>query len=408
MKKMKKRVKIPLIIVGVIVVAFVGLICFKFFDVQKQGINMFTGEKSAEGIALIAANSQAPNVELNEEDMFSEMDLVQIPDMDGALELSLEDGKDIIVNQEGIFVISGDYKDVMIVVEVNNKDKVQLVFDGVNIVNESKPVVYVKSGDKVFLTTTDSENDISVTGKYLADGETNLDAVVFSKIDLVLNGTGILDINAETGNGVSSKDDLKITGGTYNIVALDDGIEANDSIRIYDGQISITSSNDAMHCENDEDESLGYIYIEDGLINITAGDDAIRGNSAIVVNGGIINIESCQEGLEASQIIINDGKVTLYSTDDGINAAFKTSYRAMVEVNGGSLNVIMDKGDTDGIDSNGDFTINGGEINIEGGMAAFDIDGIIAFNGGDVIVDGVKQTEIKIQQIGFGSKFGFN
>lgn len=61
--------------------------------------------------------------------------------------------------------------------------------------------------------------------------------------------------------------------------------------------------------------------------------------------------------------------------------------------------VTMANGDTDGIDSNGGLTINGGEININGGMAAFDVDGIIAFNGGNVFVDGVAQTEIKTQKM---------
>ncbi|SHI06211.1 carbohydrate-binding domain-containing protein [Clostridium grantii] len=406
---MKKIIKVSLIIVGVIVVVLGGFVGFKIYDVQQQkGVNILTGELTAEGKALVDANSKAPNVELNVADMFSEKDLIQVPDINDSVVLNLEDGKDIVVDKEGVFVISGDYKDAMIIVEVDKTEKVQLVFDGVSIVNEDKPVVYVKSGDKVFVTTTDSKNDISVTGEYKADGETKLDAVVFSKTDVVFNGIGTLDINSETGNGISSKDVLKITGGTYNIVALKDGLEANDSIRIYDGEISINSSNDAMHSENNEDESLGYVFIEGGLINIVASDDAIRGNSAVLINGGTINIDSCQEGLEASQIIINDGEVTIYSTDDGINATFKTSYRAVIEVNGGIVNVAMADGDTDGFDSNGDFTINGGIINVEGGMAAFDVDGTIAFNAGDVMVDGVKQTEIKVQQVGILSKFKSN
>jgi hypothetical protein len=406
---MKKIIKVSLIIVGVIIVGLGGFVGFKIYDIQQQkGVNILTGELTAEGKALVDANSKAPNVELNVADMFSEKDLIQVPDINDSVVLNLEDGKDVVIDKEGVFVISGEYKDAMIIVEVDKTEKVQLVFDGISIVNEDKPVVYVKSGDKVFVTTTDSKNDISVTGEYKADGETKLDAVVFSKTDVVFNGIGTLDINSETGNGISSKDVLKITGGTYNIVALKDGLEANDSIRIYDGEISINSSNDAMHSENDEDESLGYVFIEGGLINIVASDDAIRGNSAVVINGGTINIDSCQEGLEASQIIINDGEITLYSTDDGINATFKTSYRAVIEVNGGIVNVAMADGDTDGFDSNGDFTINGGIINVDGGMAAFDVDGTIAFNAGDVMVDGVKQTEIKVQQVGILSKFKSN
>ncbi|MNC83981.1 hypothetical protein D3C75_1382440 [compost metagenome] len=54
---------------------------------------------------------------------------------------------------------------------------------------------------------------MEVTGSYVADGETNLDAVIFSRADMTLNGTGTLEIISNEGNGISSKDDLKITGG---------------------------------------------------------------------------------------------------------------------------------------------------------------------------------------------------
>lgn len=402
---MKKRLKAPLIIVGVLVIAVVGLVTFKFFDMMQRGVNIITGEMVGEAAEMVEANKSAPNLELDYEDMFTDKDLEQVADMELLQSLALETASDVLIKDEGIYVVSGDYKDVMIVIEADDEAKVQLVLDDISIINESKPTIYVKSGDKVTITTTESVNELSVTSEYKADGDTNLDAVIFSKSDLIFNGLGSLYINSEQGNGISTKDDLKITGGTYTIITVDDGLEANDSIRIYDGNITITSSNDAMHCVNDEDDSLGYIYIEGGMINISSDDDAIRGNSAVVINGGEINVETCSEGLEASQIIVNDGRVNIFSTDDGLNATFKTAYRAVIEINGGIVNVTMANGDTDGFDSNGDFTMTGGDVNIEGGMAAFDIDGEIVFDGGNIIVDGLVQTEIVVQQIGIGLMF---
>lgn len=402
---MKKKLKTPLMIVGVVVLLVLGLIGFKFYDMMQQGVNIITGEVVGDLADQIEANKSAPNLELDYTEMFSEKDLVQIPDMEGSIDLDLVDNEDYVITEEGTYVVSGNYNEVMIIVEVDEKADVLLVLDEVSITNESKPAVYVKSGDKVLVTTTDTENEMIVTGSYSPDGATNLDAVVFSKSDIVFNGIGSLEINSVSGNGISTKDDLKITGGTIVVDALEDGLEANDSIRIYDGDITINSENDALHTVNDDDDSLGYVYIQGGTLKITASDDAIRGNSGIIVDGGEINILSCAEGLEASQIIINDGLVDIYSTDDGINATFKTSYRAVVEINGGVINIDMASGDTDGIDSNGDFTMNGGEVNVDGGMAAFDVDGDIVFNAGNVNVDGVAQTEIVTQQIGIGAMF---
>ena len=59
---------------------------------------------------------------------------------------------------------------------------------------------------KYSVTTTDSENTLSVTGTFTADGDTNTDAVIFSKDDLVLNGVGVLNIQSSD-NGVTCKDD---------------------------------------------------------------------------------------------------------------------------------------------------------------------------------------------------------
>jgi len=40
-----------------------------------------------------------------------------------------------------------------------------------------------------------------------------------------------------------------ITGGEYTITAEADGLEANDTILISDGTLTIESGKDALHCE---------------------------------------------------------------------------------------------------------------------------------------------------------------
>lgn len=366
----------------------------------SQKAQVVEATSQSEDIVEAAVVTTAPEIIIDSSEMFTERDLVQVPDLTQAISLSLEDGKDLVIQEEGIYLLSGSYTDTMIIIEADDEAKVQLVLDNLAITNGSKPAVYVKSGDKVYLTSLEGDSSLKVTSQFVPDGETNLDAVVYSKSDLVLNGEGTLTIRSDKANAVSTKDDLKITGGTYNIVSLEDGLEANDSIWIYDGVINISTSKDALHAENEEDEDLGYIYIEGGVLNIAAADDAIRGNSSVTINGGEINIDASAEGIEATQIHINGGKITLYSTDDGINATQKTSHNMEIVVNGGEINVAMASGDTDGFDSNGDFIINGGTITVEGGMAAFDVDGTVAFNDGLVIVDGVVQEEIEVQSFG--------
>lgn len=376
-----------------------------------------TASAASAAANLAAASASAATIEtpttttatgaslIDTTDMFSARDLEQLPDLTGATIVNLVSGQDVTLTDEGIYVLRGEATDVTVVVEAADDAKVQIVLDGVSITNQDAPAIYVKTADKVFVTTTDRQNTMKVTGAYVADGETNLDAVIFSRSDLTLNGIGTLDVVSTNGNGISSKDDLVLSGGTYSIQSAADSLEANDAILVANAKINIDSGKDALHSENADDATLGYIYMQSGTLNITAADDAIRGNSFVQIDGGTIKIKSCREGIEATQIMFNDGNITLYATDDGINAAPKVSSDVDITVNGGTINVTVGSGDTDGFDSNGNITINGGTISVTAN-SAFDADGTAVLNAGNVTVNGIKITQITQSQQGPGGGKG--
>ncbi len=202
------------------------------------------------------------------------------------------------------------------------------------------------------------------------------------------------------GNGIAVKEDLKVTGGTYNISSQLDSLEANNSICISGGDFIIKTNKDALHSEDENDSSLGYIYILDGEFDIMAGDDGIRGTSIIQIDGGVINVETCKEGIEATYIQINGGEIRINASDDGINAAEKSnSCNVVIEVNGGTIVLNIGSGDTDAFDSNGNIYINGGIIDISA-ASAFDPNGTAELNGGTVTVNGQEITDITITQTG--------
>ncbi len=352
-----------------------------------------TNVSSNDNTALYASTSETS-------ELFSNRDLEQTVDLANATTISLVSGSNMTLNSEGIYVLSGEATNVTVVVDAPDDAKVQIVLDGVSITNENAPAIYVKAGDKVFVTTTDSENTLQVTGSYAADGDTNLDAVIFSKSDLTLNGTGTLNIVSANGNGISSKDDLVITGGVLNVKSSEDGLEANDAILINGGTMTIESGNDGLQSKNDDDPTLGYIRIVSGTLNITAGDDGIRGNSYVQIDGGSVNIISSVEGIEANVITINDGDIKVYASDDGINAAQKVAGTTEIVVNGGQIDVEVGSGDTDAFDSNGNITINGGTINVTAPTSSFDPNGTATLNGGTVTINGAVVTTLPTSMMG--------
>ena len=352
-------------------------------------------------VSLGTAENSTPIYAADEQ--FTDRDLEQTVDLSEATYYTVTNGQDITITSAGVYVLSGEASNMTVYVEAGKDDKVQLVLDGVSVTNESFPVIYIKSADKVFITTN-ADNTLSVTGTFVSDGNTNTDGVIFSKSDLTLNGTATLTVSS-TDNGIVGKDDLKITGGTYVITASSKAIEANDSIRIADGVLYLTAGTDGLHAENNEDASKGYIYICDGSLTITAGDDAIHATTVVQTDGGIIAITAA-EGIEATYIQFNAGTISIQASDDGVNAAYKSSaYTPTLEINGGEITVSMGSGDTDGIDSNGNIIVNGGTVSVTGN-STFDYDGTAQYNGGTILVNGQQVSSIPNQMMGGRGGFG--
>ena len=254
------------------------------------------------------------------------------------------DGSTITITEKGVYVVSGTLEDGQIIVDASDSDKVQIVLDGVNINCETNAAIYVREADKVFITLAEnSSNTLGGGNEYTQIDDNTVDGVIFSKSNLVCNGTGSLTIEADYKHGIVSKDDLVITGGTYKIAAADNGITAKDQIKILNGSFDIDAANSAVKAKNTDDAELGNIYIaggiftieaeqdgfhatgsivvDDGTITVNSGDDGFHAELDTVIHGGTILVEKSNEGLEGKRVVVNGGDITINASDDGINAA---------------------------------------------------------------------------------------
>ena len=270
-----------------------------------------TGTKSSTGNVVSSetetnaeeTSAQSEAGSFSSADMFTERDLARTYEESGAVYVTLSgdgitgemdgvaiNGQTVTITAEGTYIFSGTLSEGQIVVDADNA-KVQIVFDNVDITCASSAAVYVKSAEKVFVTLAEgSQNTLRNTDEYVAIDDNNIDAVIFAKSDLTLNGTGRLTIVSAEGHGIVSKDDLKITGGTYDIIAAGHALSGKDSVRIADGTFILTAEKDGIHAENADDEEKGYIYIADGDFAITSDGDGMDASNIVQIEDGTFDI----------------------------------------------------------------------------------------------------------------------
>ena len=191
----------------------------------------------------------------------------------------------------------------------------------------------------------------------------------------------ILKKNKETNIDTTSNEEVDTTASTK-------ALKAASNIIIEGGNINIDSCDDSIHSDNS-------ITINGGTMNILSGDDGIHSDSELNINGGIINISKSYEGIESEVININYGEIHIVASDDGINAtesnikSSKDSLKAQININGGYIYV---DASGDGIDSNGNITMKNGTLIVNGptsnGDGSLDYDGTFDISGGILVAAG--------------------
>lgn len=321
-------------------------------------------------------------------EMFTDRDLAGEYTENGSGVITLGEG-DVIISEEGTYILRGSVENAVVIVDADESAKIQLVLDGVNISNEDGAAIYVRTADKVFITLADGTvNTLENGGSYTAIDDNNIDAVIFSKCDLTINGSGSLSITATAGHGIVSKDDLRVTGGTVMVSAEKHGLSGKDSVRITDADLNITAGKDGIHSENTDKEDKGFVYIESGSLNIVADGDGISAGAYLQIDGGEFALTT--GGGSSNKTTAKDEDGDTVSTK-GIKA------EGQLTVNGGTF--LIDSQD-DAMHTNGSMTVNRGEFTIATGDDALHADETTTVNGGTINIstcyEGVEGNDVVI------------
>lgn len=190
------------------------------------------------------------------------------------------------------------------------------------------------------------------------------------------SGDGSSNKTTFSSKGIKAANAISIKGGTVTINSMDDGVHANGGDELENGSTG-----------------AGNITVSGGSVTIRSADDGFHADGELTISNGYVNVAESHEGLEANVVTIAGGEVFVCGDDDGINACRGAS-APLVNITGGYLDVTTPSGDTDAVDSNGNFTMSGGFALIKGGASSggmagsVDVDGTVSVTGGTIIALG--------------------
>lgn len=417
----------------VVVTALAVLLTILFIHGDRFGLKPVVDEDSGSG-------NGSPN------SLFTKNDLDGDWDMEGATIIRLNgSGADVsgdgvysyegnvVIASPGRYLVSGRLDGGFLSVDAERNSKVWILLDNVSISNDDDACLRIDQADKVFLTLSEgSVNTMECAGAFSRNAlEDGTDGAIYAHDDLTINaagdGSGSLTVSAAGSHGIAVHDDFVMTGGTLNVNASRDGIHANDSLHLTAAMLNVEADDDGIVAEKSDcdlsiaggsfvikaaDDAIhagSPVSISGGVFDISAGDDGIHSDAAVTITDCDMTIRTCYEGIEGSDVGIAGGSITIYPQDDGINASNgsnsgaggmpRLSYEELpnVSVSGGSITIINENAmDADGIDSNGNIFISGGEIFISvsdgGSNSALDYGsengGVCEISGGRVIACG--------------------
>ena len=316
-------------------------------------------------------------------------------------------GTALTIQGAGTYLVSGSCSDGSITIKKGTTG-VTLILSGLDLTSQTTaPIACNKSTGVTLVAAAGTVNTLADTSanndETCPDNADAENAVLKCKdgSQVLLCGTGELTIRANGKNGIKSgatteeegEASLTIRDLTLTIEApVNDGINAEQSLSIESGRLSIAAADDGIH--------------SDLSLKIGAADS----------EGPTIDITECCEGLEAANLLIESGQITVRSTDDCLNAANSDlfDFAFSLVIRGGSLDLFTTEGD--GIDSNGDLTISGGVVVVwsknRSDNQSLDADGTITLSGGVVLAGGTSSMGVRLiaeqPTVIFGSSQGGN
>ena len=253
-----------------------------------------SGESQTTGATVATEKTDIPN------NLPDEANTLKISCSEGTNNCWSIDGQTLTfsgLTADTVCSISGSFNG-QIVIDGGDDYKFKLEMCGLTLYSGEQNPITILSGDKVTLSAKkETKNYIYDTREAVSDDdETAYSAAVYAKCDLELAGKGELTVISSNNNGIHTKDDLKVKNLTLSVTCEDNALKGNDSVSITGGILTlIAKSGDGIKTKNSDISSKGNqrgtVTISGGTVNIYAACDGIDAAYNSDISGdAIVNI----------------------------------------------------------------------------------------------------------------------
>ena len=280
--------------------------------------------------------------------------------------VTVED-KTVTICCGGVYYLSGWLQNGQLVVDAEGQ-QVELVLRSAQLSANNLAPLYVKAASSVTVTVAEgTQNRLQVGQQTQPDGE-KVEAALLSETELVLSGGGSLVVENDQSHGISAVGNITLSDLSLKVTSAGHSLRSESTITLLSGTLELDAKKDGIHSENKEDPTKGSFTMLGGEVTIRTEDDGVSVADRLQITDGKVYILSCVEGLEAAHVYLQGGEVFVDASDDGINATIGSEIdcfngEALIHITGGNITVHTQG---DGLDSNGDIRMDGGQVLITG------------------------------------------
>ncbi len=145
----------------------------------------------------------------------------------------------------------------------------------------------------------------------------------------------------------------------------------------------MSAAGDGLRANNDEDAEKGTITITGGTVNVTAGEDAVQAETTLRVEGGNLTLDSGGGSANSSQESGWGNPAHGANVDEGEDTVSMKGLKAGSDVTIAGGIIAIDSAD-DAVHSNGSITVSGGAITAASGDDGLHADATLTISGGEI------------------------